>query len=154
MRIDETDIRIRGAWRYLYRAIDKHGDPVDFLLTAQRDLDAAKRFLRKMREDQPLLAPDQIGTDGAGPYPPAIAESRENGLLPRAPTHHVTKHLQQGIERDHLRVKRARPRVRGFRSFNPARRTIQGVGLAGAWTMREQLVLLAPCFGLPVVSKA
>ena len=50
-------IKIRGQWRYLYRAIDKHGNPVDFLLTAKRDLEAAKRFFRKALKDQPLLAP-------------------------------------------------------------------------------------------------
>jgi transposase, IS6 family len=51
----------------LYRAIDKHGTPVDFLLTATRDLEAAKRFFRKMLEDEPLLAPDRIGTDAPAP---------------------------------------------------------------------------------------
>jgi IS6 family transposase len=51
-----------------------------------------------MLTDQPLLAPDRIGTDGAGPYPPAIAKSCKDGLLPRAMTHHVTKHLQQGMK--------------------------------------------------------
>lgn len=96
VRIDETYIRLRGQWRYLYRTVDKHGQAVDFLLTANRDLDAAKRFFRKMLKDQPLLAPDWIGTDGAGPYPPAIAASREAGLLPGMPTHYVTKHLLQG----------------------------------------------------------
>ncbi|ACL62705.1 Transposase and inactivated derivatives-like protein (plasmid) [Methylobacterium nodulans ORS 2060] len=114
VRVDETYIKIRGQWRYLYRAIDKHGEAVDFLLTANRDLDAAKRFFRKMLREEPLLAPDRIGTDGAGPYPPALAESRQDGLLPRTPTHHVTKHLQQGIESDHFRVKRPMPRVGGF----------------------------------------
>ena len=48
IRIDETYIKVRGEWRYLYRAVDKHGSPVDILLTANRDLDAAKRFFRKM----------------------------------------------------------------------------------------------------------
>lgn len=43
VRIDETYVKIRGKWRYLYRAIDKHGNPIDFLLTAKRDLDAALR---------------------------------------------------------------------------------------------------------------
>ena len=57
IRIDETYIKIRGQWRYLYRAIDKHGAPVDFLLTATRDLGAAKRFFRKMLKGGPLLAP-------------------------------------------------------------------------------------------------
>ena len=70
IRVDETSIKVRGQWRYLYRAIDKHGTPVDFLLTAKRDLEAAKRFFRKALKDQPLLSPDRIGTDGAGAYPP------------------------------------------------------------------------------------
>src|ERR687893_2611687 len=126
VRIDETYIRIRGQWRYLYRAIDKHGTPVDFLLTASRDLDAAKRFFRKMLQDEPLLGPDRIGTDGAGPYPPAITAARKAGLLARTPLHHVTKHLQQGIESDHFRVKRPMPRISSFQSFPTARRTIPG----------------------------
>ena len=65
VRIDETYVKIRGKWRYLYLAIDKHGNPVDFLLTAERDFDAAKRFFRKMLKEEPLLSPEKIGTDGA-----------------------------------------------------------------------------------------
>ena len=152
VRIDDTYIRVRGQWRYLCRAIDKHGAAVDFLLTANRDLNAAKRFFRKMLQDQPLLVPDRIGTDGAGLYPSAIPNSCKAGLLPRTPVHYVTKHLQQGIESDHFRVKRAMPRVGGFRSFHTARRTIcgfeamlclrMGFGFAGAWTVREHNRLL------------
>src|SRR4029078_274395 len=71
VRTDETSIKIRGQWRYLYRAIDKHGNPVDFLLTAKRDLEAAKRFFRKMLQEEPLLAPHRIATDGAASCPPA-----------------------------------------------------------------------------------
>src|SRR4051812_39609066 len=163
VRIDETYVKIRGQWRYLYRAIDKHGTPVDFLLSAKRDLNATKRFFRKMLEDQPLLSPDRIGTDAAGPYPPAITATRKAGLLARTPLHYVTKHLQQGIESDHFRVKRPMPRVGGFHSFSTARRTIQGFeallwlrkgfGLSGAWTVCEQNQLLAVCFGLPAVNK-
>ena len=147
----------------MYRAIDKHGAPVDFLLTAKRDLDAAKRFFRKMLQDEPLLSPDRIGTDAAGPYPPAITATRKAGLLARTPVHYVTKHLQQGIESDHFRVKRPMPRVGCFQAFHTARRTIQGFeatlwlrkgfGFAGAWTVREQNRLLAVCFGLPEVNK-
>ena len=163
IRVDETYIKIRGQWRYLYRAIDKHGTPVDFLLTAKRDLEAAKRFFRKALQDQPLLSPDRIGTDGAGSYPPAIAAARKDGLLARTPVHYVTKHLQQGIESDHFRVKRPMPRVGCFQAFHTARRTIQGFeamlwlrkgfGFAGAWTVREQNRLLALCFGLPRLTK-
>ena len=86
--LDHADgiyIKVRGEWRYLYRAINKHGNLVDFLLTARRDLDAAKRFFRKMLSAEPLFAPDRVGTDGAGTYPPAIAESRKGGpAAPRA----------------------------------------------------------------------
>jgi len=163
VRIDETYIKVRGQWRYLYRAIDKHGEAVDFLLTANWDLDAAKRFFRKMLQDQPLLAPDRIGTDGASPYPAAIADSCKEGLLPRAPIHYVTKHLQQGIESDHFRVKRPMPRVGCFQAFHTARRTIQGFeamlwlrkgfGFSGAWTVREQNQLLGVCFGLQKVNE-
>src|SRR4028118_2079329 len=83
IRVDETYIKVRGEWRYLYRAIAKHGTPVDFLLTTKRDLEAAKRFFRKMLQDQPLLSPDRIGTDAAGTYPPAIRATRRAGLLAR-----------------------------------------------------------------------
>src|SRR3954464_2260673 len=88
-------IKIRGQWRYLYRAIDKHGTSVDFLLTEKRDLEAAKRFFRKMLKNEPLLAPDRIGTDGAGPYPPGIVAARKEGLLPQDLLHCVSKYLQQ-----------------------------------------------------------
>jgi transposase-like protein len=79
-----------------------------------------------MLEEQPLLSPDRIGTDAAGPYPPAIKAARKAGLLACTPLHYVTKHLQQGIESDHFRVKKNMPRIGGFQSFGTARRTIQG----------------------------
>jgi transposase, IS6 family len=163
VRIDETYIRVRGQWRYLYRAIDKHGTPIDFLLTAKRDLEAAKRFFRKALQDQPLLSPDRIGTDGPGTYPPAIVTARNDGLLARTPIHYVTKHLQQGIESDHFRLKKNMPRIGGFRSFSTARRTIQGFeamlwlrkgfGFSGPWTICEQNQLLAFCFGRQKVNE-
>jgi transposase, IS6 family len=164
IRVDETYIKVRGEWRYLYWAVDKHGTPIDFLLTATRDLDAAKRFFRKALQDEPLLSPDRIGTDAAGPYPPALTATRKAGLLARTPVHYVTKHLQQGIESDHFRVKKPMPWVGGFQAFHTARRTIQGFeamlwlrkgfGFAGTWTVCEQNRLLALCFGLPEVNKA
>ena len=84
--------------------------------------------------------------------------------MPRPLLHYVTKHLQQGIESDHFRVKKNMPRIGGFQSFGTARRTIQGFeamlwlrkgfGFAGAWTVCEQNRLLAVCFGLAQVNKA
>ena len=162
IRVDETYVKIRGQWRYLYRAVDKHGAPVDFLLTAHRDLAAAKRFFRKAMKDQPLLAPDKIGTDGANVYPAAINTGVDEGLLTPAIVHRVTKHLQQVIESDYFRVKQMMPKVGGFRSFTTARRTIagfeamlwlrKGLGFAGDWTVRRQNELLALCFELQKVN--
>lgn len=164
VRIDETYIKIRGKWRYLYRAIDKHGNPVDFLLTAKRDLDAAKRFFRKMLKDEPLLSPNRIGTDGANTFPSTIKTSVDDGLLHPDPVHYVTKHLQQGIESDHFRVKKNMPKIGGFQSFNTARRTIagfeamlwlrKGFGFSGGWTVNDHNDMLARLFGLEKVNKA
>ena len=84
IRVDETYIKVRGQWRYLYRAIDKHGNPVDFLLTAKRDLEAAKRFFRKALKEEPLLSPDRIGTDGRGPTHPPLPQPGKTGFW-RAP---------------------------------------------------------------------
>lgn len=79
-------------------------------------------------------------------------------------THYVTKHLQREMDSDHFRVKQPMPQMSGFRSFNTARRTIQGFvavlwlregfRFAGAWTVREQNQLLPLCFGLSIENKA
>jgi transposase-like protein len=78
--VDETYVKVHREWRYLYRAIDKHGVPMEFLLTAKRDLDAAKRFFRKMLQDQPLLGPHKIGTDGANVLSARDRRRVESGL--------------------------------------------------------------------------
>ncbi len=161
IRVNETYNKVRGQWRYLYRAVDKHGTPVDFLLTASRDLAAAKRFFRKSLGDKPLLAPGKIGTDGANVYPAAVQDGVAAGLLAADVVERVSKHVQQGIESDHSRVRQMTPKVGGFRSIATARRTIagfeamlwlrKGFGFAGDWTVRRQNELLALCFGLQKV---
>ncbi len=127
-------------------------------------IDAAKRFFRKMLKDEPLLSPNRIGTDGANTFPSTIKTSVDDGLLHPDPVHYVTKHLQQGIESDHFRVKKNMPKIGGFQSFNTARRTIagfeamlwlrKGFGFSGGWTVNDQNDLLARLFGLQKVNKA
>jgi IS6 family transposase len=73
-RIDETYIRIKGKWRYLYRAVDSIGATLDFLLSAKQDAAAAKRFLAKALGQQNHPAPRVINTDGHAAYPPASKE--------------------------------------------------------------------------------
>jgi len=97
------------------------------------------------------------------PSPPAIKAAEKEGLLCKNPTHHVTKHLQQGIESDHFRDKQAMPKVGGFQSFTTARRTVKGYeamlwlrkgfGFIGQWTVREQSNVLSVCSGLLEVNK-
>lgn len=111
----------------------------------------------------PLLSPGKIGTDGAGTFPPAIEDAVDGGLLIPEPVHYVTKHLQQGIESDHFRVKKNMPKVGGFRSFNSARKSIagfeamlwlrKGFGLTGQWSVREQNDLFAMLFGIEKVNE-
>jgi transposase, IS6 family len=149
IRVDETYVKVRGEWPYLYLAIDKHGVPMDFLLTAKRDLDAAKRFFRKALKDQPLLAPGKIGTDGTSVYPKAISAGAKEGLTSPDVQHRVSKHLQQGIESDHFHVKRNMPKIGGFEAMLWLKK---GFGFAGEWTVRRQNELLALCFGLQEVN--
>ncbi len=116
-----------------------------------------------MLKNGPLLSPDRIGPDGVGAYPGAIAAARKEGRLARNPLHYVTKHLQQGIESDHFRLKKNMPRVGGLLSFNTARRSIQGFeamlwmrkgfGFAGPWTVVEQNRMLGFYFGLSKVNE-
>jgi hypothetical protein len=136
---------------------------VDFPLTAKRDLEAAKRFFRKMLKDQPLLSPNKIDIVGANTFPSTIKTSVEDGFLHPDPVHYVTKHLQQNIESDHFRVKKNMPKIGGFQTFNTARRTIagfeamlwlrKGFGFSGGWTVNDQNDLLARLFGLTKVTK-
>jgi len=77
-RVDETYIRVKGKWRYLYRAVDSSGATIDFLLSAKRDAAAAERFLTKSlgRENRP--ASRVINTDKHAGYPPAIFQLKAN----------------------------------------------------------------------------
>lgn len=164
VRIDETYVKISSEWRYLCRTIDKHGNPIDFLLTTKRDINAAKRFFRKMLKHKPLLSPGKIGTDGANTFPLTIKTAVDDGLLHPDPVHYVTKHLQQGIESDHVRVKKNMPKIGGFQSFKTACRTIagfeamlwlrKGFGFSAEWTVNQQNDPLARLFGLQKVNKA
>ena len=117
-----------------------------------------------MLKDGPLLSPDRIGTDGASTFPGAIVTVREEGLLAHNSIHYVTRYFQQRIESDHFRVKQPMPKFGGFRSFNSARRSIQGFeamlclrkgfGFAGSWTLIEQNRMLEFCFGFSKLNEA
>jgi transposase-like protein len=83
--VDETYVRVKGKWVYLYRAVESTGATIDFLLSAKRDAAAAERFLTKALGGENHPAPRVINTDKHAAYPPAIVELKA-GRWPRGVT--------------------------------------------------------------------
>jgi putative transposase len=125
-RLDETYIKVRGLWRYLYRAVDKHGQPIDFLLTEQRDEHAAKRFLTKAIRRQRGV-PAKITIDGSTANEAAIKSYKaEHGT--RIEIRQLT-YLNNSVEQDHRAVKRVTRPMLGFKSFDAAQSVFAGIEL-------------------------
>lgn len=127
-RVDETYIRVRGEWKYLYRAVDKQGNTVDFLLSGHRDIEAAKRFFTRAINKHG--APEKITVDGYAATHTAIDELREAALLPQNVIVRTSKYLNNLIEQDHRRVKQRVYPMLGFKRFDSAAVTISGIELA------------------------
>jgi transposase-like protein len=124
-RLDETYVKVKGSWKYLYRAVDKAGDTVDFLLTAKRNRKAALRFLRKAIGRHGV--PEKITIDKSGANTAAIAsynaEHEADIEIPQV------KFLNNIVEQDHRAVKRVVRPMLGFKSFRSAAATIAGIEL-------------------------
>src|ERR1022692_2655272 len=125
-RVDETYVRVKGRWCYLYRAIDSRGATIDFLLSALRDAAAAKRLFRKALSDPSHRQPRVINTDKARLYGSAIAVVKEEGTLRRRCQHRPVQYLNDILEQDHRAIKRRVKAKQSFREFQAARRTIEG----------------------------
>ena len=127
-RCDETYIKVRGRWTYLYRAVDKQGRTVDFLLSERRDVAAAKRFFRKAMEGNGT--PRVITLDAYAASHRAITDLKAEQRMPKRVRVRSSKYLNNGIEQDHRRVKqRIRPML-GFKRFDTAAVTIRGIEFA------------------------
>ncbi|WP_043367399.1 IS6 family transposase [Belnapia sp. F-4-1] len=156
-RVDETYIRVKTRWMYLYRAVDSRGQTIDFLLSAKRDAEAAKRFFHKALGQPHTVNPRTITVDKNPAYPCAVTDMKENGELWRFSRLRQCKHLNNIVEQDHRRVKRlVRPGL-GFGSFHTARRTLAGyeamamirkgqVQKVGGRDMRTQATFIAELF--------
>jgi transposase-like protein len=125
-RVDETCIRVKGRWCYLYRAIDSTGATIDFLLSALRDADAAKRLFRKALADRSHPQPGVINTDQAPIYGSAIPGIKKEGTLRQRCRRRPVQFLNNILEQDHRAIKRRVNAKQGLREFQAARRTIQG----------------------------
>src|SRR5437763_5184340 len=115
-RMDETYIKVKGQWYYLYRAVDKTGQTIDFLLTEQRDEEAALRFLKKAIRRHGV--PEKITIDGSAANEAAIKSyNEEHGT---AIAIRKVKYLNNIVEHDHQRVNGTTRPVLGLKSFDAA----------------------------------
>ena len=126
-RVDKTYVKVRGKWTYLYRAVDKDGDTIDFYLSPTRNAKAAKRFLGKAVNGlKDWEKPETINTDKASTYGIAISELKKDGKLPDTVQHRQVKYLNNVIEADHGKLKQLIRPVRGFKTLKTAYATIKG----------------------------
>jgi len=135
-RMDETYIKVKGEWRYLYRAVDKHGHTIDFLLTEHRDTEAALRFLTKAIRRNGL--PETITIDGSDANEAAI--KRYNETHGTAIIIRQVKYLNTIVEQDHRAVKRVTRPMLGFKSFEAAQDTLVGIELMHMIKKKQLLV--------------
>jgi transposase-like protein len=122
-RMNETYIKVRGCWKYLYRAVDRDGDTVDFLLTSRRDEAAARRFLERVinRHGEP----EKITIDKSGANTAAInSYNTEHGTSIEM---RQSKYLNNVVEQDHRAIKRITWPMLGFKSFRCARILLAGI---------------------------
>ena len=117
--VDETYVKVNGVWRYVYRAVDQHGQVIDVLVSARRNGDAARRFFQRAPATL-KVKPTEVVTAAASIYPAVLDE-----LIPSA-WHHIERYANNRIEADHSRLKhRLRP-MRGLRTDKTAQVIIAG----------------------------
>jgi transposase-like protein len=125
--VDETYIRVRGRWTYLYRAVAKQGLTVNFLLSERRDIATAKlSFIQAIKQHGP---PQRITLDGYPATHAALSALKAEKVLPKQTMVRKSKYLNNLIEQDHRRVKQRVYPMLGFKRFANATITISGIEL-------------------------
>lgn len=124
-RMDETYIKVKGVWKYLYRTVDKEGKTVDFLLTARRDKAAALRFFDKAMKANGV--PEKVTMDKSGANKAAMDEINGRGQTPIIVRQ--VKYLNNIVEQDHRAIKRVTKPMLNFKSFRSAANVLVGIEL-------------------------
>ncbi|EBG6387377.1 IS6 family transposase, partial [Salmonella enterica] len=126
-RMDETYIKIKGQWKYLYRAVDTAGQTIDFLLTAKRDAASALRFFRKAIRYH--CEPEVVTIDKSGANTADLATLNMGKPEAETMTIRQSKYLNNLIEQDHRNIKRRIRPMLGFKSFRRAQTLLAGIEL-------------------------
>jgi IS6 family transposase len=105
-QVDETYIKVGRSCKYLYRAVDKEGNTIEFMLSAKRDIPAAKRFFKKMVRADHRRLPFSIPVDKHASYPDAVTTSQKEKVLPKDCRLRRTKYLTNIVEQDHRFTRR------------------------------------------------
>jgi len=127
-RVDETYVKVGGKWVYLYRAVDRAGNTVDFRLSPRRDVAATKAFFRKAIKGQGS-GRRTITLDGYAASHRAVREMKSDGELPADTKLRSSKYLNNLIEQDHRGVKLRISPMLGFKRFKTAAIIIAGIEL-------------------------
>ena len=125
-RVDETYIKVKGEWKYLYRAVDSSGQTLDFMLGAKRDTKAVKRFFKKVLKACYTSTLRIINVDKNAAYPSVVEDLQAQERFLEETELRPIKYLNNLLEQDHRCIKRLVKSGLGFGSFNTARRTLQG----------------------------
>ncbi|EJQ37620.1 hypothetical protein IEE_05179 [Bacillus cereus BAG5X1-1] len=126
-RVDETYVKVKGQWLYLYRAVNSEGNTIDFYLSESRDKQAAKRFFKKALVFSHVSKPRVITVDKNPAYTIAIQELKEEKQMPEGIKLRQVKYLNNIVEQDHCFIKkRIRPML-GLKSLRTAKRIIAGI---------------------------
>lgn len=135
-------MKVRGKWAYLYRAVDKHGNTVDFYLSPTRNTKAAKRFLGKALNGlRDWEKPRVVNTDKAPTYAAALLELKAEGKCPRDTRHRQVRYLNNVVEADHGKLKQLIRPVRGFKTLKTAYATIKGFEVMRALRKGQAVIL-------------
>ena len=126
-RVDETYIKVGKQCKYLYRAVDKEGQTIEFMLSAKRDVSAAKRFFKKMMRADHRRLPFSISVDKNAAYPEAFSTSQAERIVPKDCKLRRVKYLNNVIEQDHRFIKKKVRASQCFKSFHTAERTLEGI---------------------------
>jgi IS6 family transposase len=113
-RVDETYIKVRGVWKYLYRAVDSADNTLDFMLSVTRDGKAATRFFRKVLKAQHTQTPRVINVDKNATYPVAMETLQGDETVVKKIELRQSKYLNNVIEQDHRNIKRVVKSMMGF----------------------------------------